>query len=126
MRYEFKKSDQKASKVRLNAALYAMALDELVQGPTTRAELREVTGLSVATILSIVSALRKRKLIHVAEWERDISGRWTVAAFAFGGKPDAKKPAPRTDAENKRAQRAARRNNATLHATVGIGAGMVA
>lgn len=114
---------KKPTPVRLNAVLFAMAVEELVQGPTSRKELMEHTGLSPETVFSIIRALHSRRLIHIAGWERDGADRASIAAFEFGDKPDAKKPRRRTHMENKRTQQERKRRAAVVQATAGgIGA----
>jgi transcription initiation factor IIE alpha subunit len=77
---------------RLNAVLFAILLDDLVSGPATWHELVECTGLGRNTVLGVLRALYKRKLIHIAAWEEDPRGVPTIRAYAFGKKPDAKQP----------------------------------
>lgn len=107
---------------RLNAALYAILLEELVDGTATRREMAERTGLSAQTILSLVTALHKRGLIHVAAWERDAVGRHSIPAFQFGRKRDVARPAPLTKAECKRQQRARQATLYVHHAIAGTAA----
>lgn len=98
-------SNARKPKNRLNAVLYATLLAELVEGPTTRQELIDHTGLSRQTILSLVRALHERGLIHVASWEKDGRGKHSIAAFRFGAGKDAKRPPPLTSVELQRAHR---------------------
>lgn len=119
MSYELKSSDRKAPKVRLNATMYAMAMEEMVQGPTTRAELVAHTGLNPHTVQSVIRALHQRKIIYIAGWERDASGKASIAAFAFGSKADAPKPRPKTPNEHRRSYLERKRHAATRQATAG-------
>jgi hypothetical protein len=105
---------------RLNAALYAMALEEMAAGPSTRPELCEHTGLGDKTVQAIVRSLHQRRLIHIAAWEKDSLGRFTMAAFAFGRGADAKKPAPKTATELSRAYKERQRRKAALRASAGL------
>jgi hypothetical protein len=104
---------------RLNARLYAMALEEMAAGPSTRRELCESTGLGDKTVEAIVRALHQRRLIHIAAWEKDALGRYTVAAFKFGRGTDAKKPAPKTPTELSRSYKLRRRQRDALRASAG-------
>lgn len=104
-------------KVRLNAALFAMALEELMTGPTTRYELEETTGLSRQTVLSLISALRKRKLIRIGGWERDRMGKASMAAFVFGQGEDARKPRPLTPSEVQKAYKMRKLRAQTFYAS---------
>lgn len=121
MSEEVKPKRRKAT-VRLNATLYAIALQELMHGASTRAELSEATGLGAETVMCMVRALHKRRLIYVASWEQDGIGRWSIAAFAFGDKTDAKKPVRLTPVECKRQQRARRRQASVGNLTAGMAA----
>lgn len=109
--------------VRLNAALYAMALEELMAGPTSRSDLMRVTGLNEETISSLVKALHKRELIHIGSWERDTGGRASIAMFLFGKGRDAKKPERKTPAENKRNYMRRKAQRAALRASAGAPCG---
>jgi hypothetical protein len=109
----------KKPKNRLNAVLYATLIQELMDGPSTRVELMTATGLSHQTILSNVRALHERGLIHVACWEKDAMGRHSIAAFTFGRGGDARKPAPLTPVELKRAQRRRQSSMGTPFAGLG-------
>jgi hypothetical protein len=114
-----------ASHRRLNAKLYAMALEEMAAGPSTRLELCGHTGLGKQTIEHLVRALHQRGLIHIAAWEKDAIGRFTMAAFKFGRGTDAKKPPRKTPTELSRGYKQRRRQRETLRASAGAsGAGL--
>jgi hypothetical protein len=114
-------------RTRLNAKLYAMALQEMADGPTTRQELIEQTGLSVKTVAAIVKALHQRRLIHVGAWEKDAAGRCILPAFSFGKGKDVPRPARKTGAELARAKKARKAYRLALHASAGGAfAGLVA
>lgn len=106
-------------KNRLNAVLYATLLAELVEGPTTRQEMIDHTGLSRQTILSLVRALHERGLIHVASWERDSRGKHSIAAFQFGRAKDVKRPPPLTASELQVAYRSRKFAAGTVVAGIG-------
>ena len=120
------KPAKKGKMTRLNATLFAMALEEMAHGPTTRTELGERTGLSRQTILSLITALHKRRLIYVAGWERDGGGRASIQAFALGDKPNARKPPPLTSAETQRAYKERKLMRSAMHATAGASLGVSA
>lgn len=112
-------------RTRLNAKLYAMTLEEMAAGPSTRVELREHTGLSTKTIDAIVSSLYQRGLIHIGAWEKDALGRFTLAAFKFGRGTDVKKPPAKTPTELSRGYKQRRRQRDAMRASAGgIGAGL--
>jgi hypothetical protein len=111
-------------RTRLNAKLYAMALQEMADGPSTRQELIEQTGLGVKTVAGIVKALHQRRLIHIGAWEKDALGRCILPAFSFGKGRDVPKPAPKTGAELARSYTARRAQRSALHASAGAFAGL--
>lgn len=111
-------------RTRLNAKLYAIALQEMADGPSTRRELIERTGLSVKTIEGIVRALHQRRLIHIGAWEKDALGRFSLPAFSFGKGRDVPKPAPKTKTELARAYKARKAQRSALHASAGAFAGL--
>lgn len=69
----------------------------VVSGPLTLEDLAEYSGFHKLTVGHIVRALRARALVHVAEWDADARGRHNVPVWAWGDKPDKKRPpkAPR-------------------------------
>lgn len=62
-------------------------------------ELSEQSGLAKQTIRRYLRELQKNKVIHISEWTEDARGVCTVKVWAFGDKPDAKKPQPKTAKE---------------------------
>lgn len=93
------------SKPRLNSILFAMLLEDLMEGPSTWTELSEKTGLCRGSVLAAIRAMKDRKLVHIAGWERDAAGRINVPAFQLGRGRDAVKPV-KTRAAVNRDQRA--------------------
>lgn len=110
-----------SSKPRLNSILFAMMLEELMEGPTTWTELSEKTGLCRGTVLAAVRAMRDKKLVHIAGWERDAGGRINVPAFQLGRKGDTPKPVKSRSAINRdqRAKLAAPALRGTVFAGLG-------
>jgi hypothetical protein len=78
--------------VKLNAALLAMMLQELVAGPCTGPQLAEHTGMSTITVYHTLRALHRKHLVHIAAWDTDTQGRKSVRAFAFGEGKDVPRP----------------------------------
>ncbi len=54
----------------------------------------------------ITGALRRLRCLHIAGWEHDAAGRQSLAVYAIGRKPDARRTAPRTRAQIARDYRA--------------------
>ena len=86
----------------------------LIAGPTTVSGLCEESGLAYNSCRKFVATLYRRKLVHIAAWERDSIGRWTIAAYAWGTGKDAKRPPKLTPAQ--RSQRRRDRLKATEYA----------
>lgn len=78
--------------VKLNAVMFAMMLDELLTGPCTAKHISEVTGMAGLTVNRTFRAMYRRRVVHVAGWEKDAAGRHTVRVFALGPGRDAKIP----------------------------------
>lgn len=72
------------SYAKLVGAMYgkAASVDELVAQ----------TGLSRHTVADYIRALRRERLAHIAEWQKDSTGRTRIARHAMGRFPDAPKP----------------------------------
>lgn len=84
-----------------NVSAYAEALYALVQGPSTVQEITRESGLAANTTRKFVASLKRRGLIRVAAWEQDSQGRYVIAAYEWGSKPDAKRPPRLTNAERR-------------------------
>lgn len=78
--------------VKLNAVMFAMMLEELLSGPCTAQDIADYTGMSLLTVQRTLRAMYRRKVLHVAAWERDVAGRMTVRVFGLGAGKDAKAP----------------------------------
>jgi biotin operon repressor len=78
--------------VKLNAALFAMAIEELMTGPTTAQTIADITGMGQVTVWHLIRALRKRGVVHIDSYEADSQGRQMVRVFALGHGEDAKRP----------------------------------
>lgn len=83
----------------LNATAYVKIISCLFAGPHTVAELAEESGFTDVTINKLIRLFKKEKLIYIASWEKDPSGRRSRAAYTFGTKDDTKKPKPQTRKE---------------------------
>jgi hypothetical protein len=84
---------------KLNAVMYAMMLEDLLEGPSTAQELADYTGMSILTVQRTLRVMHRRGVIHVAAWNEDMRGAWTLRSFALGRGKDAKKPPPKTRAQ---------------------------
>lgn len=113
------KAVARARKPRLNSVVFAAAIEELMAGPTTRAELAEHTGLHWCTVNLFLTTLHRRGLIHVAAWEKDSRGRRCLAAFEFGRGKDVPKPPPMTRAAAQRAYKQRKAREDALRASAG-------
>lgn len=78
-------------------------------GPGTCSDLAEALSFEVAAIRAKVSGLRKLepKQVYIDSYQREaVAGILYIrAVYAFGNKPDAKKPKPLTDVEYQRRYR---------------------
>lgn len=101
--------------VKLNAALFAMTMEELMHGPTTAQTIAEITGMGLVTVWHLIRALRKRGVVHIGSYEADSQGRQTVRVFALGSGTDAKRPQTK---RNERTRSARQRREAK--AKVGV------
>lgn len=81
---------------KLNAVMFSMMLEELMAGPSKAQDIAEYTGMSIITVQRTLRVMHRRKVIHVAAWEEDARGAWTLRAFALGDKKDARKPPPKS------------------------------
>lgn len=106
----------------INGVAYALLLRRLVYAPYSYKELADATGLNEQTIRKWMIALRAAKLVHIASWDQDRRGGWTIPEFAWGpNKSDVRPPDPLTGAERAQRMRDARRKakDASLLGLVG-------
>lgn len=85
---------------KVNAHAYALLIASLSEGPYTRQELADLTGLHEQTVGHYVDELRrvKPKQAYIHQW-LDTDSRHKLPAFKLGGYPDARKPRPLTRSE---------------------------
>jgi hypothetical protein len=81
---------------KLNAVMFSMLLEELMSGPATAQGIADYTGMSVLTVQRTLRVMHRRKVIHIAAWEEDVRGAWTLRVWALGEGRDARKPPPKT------------------------------
>jgi DNA-binding transcriptional ArsR family regulator len=81
-----------SKQVKLNAVMFAMLLEELMDGPATAQTIADYTGMAPLTVNKTFRALYRRGVVHIAGWEKDLAGRMTVRVFGLGRGRDAKKP----------------------------------
>lgn len=80
--------------VKLNAVMFSMLLEELMAGPAKAQDIADYSGMSVLTVQRTLRVMHRRKVIHVAGYEKDQRGAWTLRLFALGEGRDARKPPP--------------------------------
>jgi hypothetical protein len=84
-----------------NVSAYAEAIYALTQGACTIPDLVAESGMASNTARKFVASLRRRGLLYIAAWEKDTTGRFTVAAYAWGDTKDVKRPPNKTMEERK-------------------------
>ena len=76
-------------KVRVSHLTLSLAIKLLLEGPTTAAEVQEVSGLHRVTVYEFMRSLRKAGAAHISAWEPDSLGRDSIAVFSLGPGRDA-------------------------------------
>lgn len=79
---------------------------QIVEIPSTVRDMADRSGMTEQTVRGYVRALRRLRCLHIAGWEHDAAGRQSLAVYAIGRKPDARRTAPRTRAQIARDYRA--------------------
>ena len=93
-----------------------MLVAALMDGPKTKEELSEATGLNNTTIRGYLQTFRKLKIAHIAEWHPDSRNRMTLAAWKLGkGRDAVRKPEKRDNAKRMRDYSTRRKMNQVLH-----------
>lgn len=85
---------------------YATVFEGLIAGESTVFDLHEEAGLGLNTIRKLLMVMKRRHLVHIARWSPGSDGRYTVAVWKLGDKPDAKKPPQKTAAQRSAKRRA--------------------
>lgn len=94
---------------RVTAMSYCIMVRLMTEAPHSYAELVEGTGLSRRAVANWVTEMRRQRLVHIAAWGEDHRGFRRVAEFAWGDRPDVKRPCF-TRAETNRRHRAKRKS----------------
>ena len=70
-------------------------IEMLMEGPVTKSQIIEQTGLHHATVGAYVRHMHRKRIVRIEEYRRDKVGRTWVPHFALNteGLADAKKPA---------------------------------
>jgi DNA-binding MarR family transcriptional regulator len=92
--------------IKLNAVMFTMMLEEMLEGPSTAQNLAEHTGMSLITVQRTLRVMHRRGLVYISGWEKDSTSRWAVRVFTFGKGKDAKRPPPKPRAQKSREHRA--------------------
>lgn len=95
--------------VRLSHVTFTLVLEELVSGPCSAQTLAEHSGMLPKTVRLLMRTMRKKKLAHIAGYDKDTRGRVNVTLYGFGHGRDAKrKPKDRAQVQREYRQKAAR------------------
>ena len=80
--------------VPLSCITFALALEELIAGPSTAHSIAEHSGMNYRTACRLLRALHGKKLVHISDWDKDSLGRMGMrAVFSLGHGRDAKRAA---------------------------------
>lgn len=79
---------------RLSHMTVALLMKALLEDSRTSLQLAEITGLHITTMRNMIIHLRRHKVIHIEAWEKDRGNHYSLAVYALGSRPDAKKPPP--------------------------------
>ena len=77
--------------MKINAYCFAHLVKLLMDGTYNCKELAEETGLHYVTVLDYCKAMYKRRIVHIAAWEKDIRNRDTIMVYKLGKGKDAKR-----------------------------------
>ena len=100
--------------------IHLATLIEALMEPRSRAELVEMTGLHRATIARYIAPLHRRRIIRIEEYCRAANNCW-VAKFSMNpdGLPDARKPAPMSQAKRDALYAERKKQRRVLHLMAG-------
>lgn len=90
-------------------AAYVTFFESLQQGQATVFELREESGLALATVRKLLLIMKRRKMVYIAAWTKDAAGRFTLAVYTLGDKPDAVRPKKQTPTQRSAKRRVVQR-----------------
>lgn len=74
----------------MNYQQTAIVLKALLQGPVSRIDLAERTGLTPKTVGKLLLEMKAQKLIYVIGYTNETDGRNRVKIYSFGDGEDAK------------------------------------
>ena len=110
---------------RMNGQKYAQVVALLCQEPHTVLQMHAKIGCAKATIKTFFTELKRRRLIHIAEWVdyRSKSYPLWVPAYSFGTKADVRRPPKADPAERCKAWRQ-RKKQPELDKLLGLNSGI--
>lgn len=103
---------------KVNALMYALLIEAMLDGTYTSHELAELTGLHYTTVCDYTRALHKKGACYVDHYETDSTGRMSVKVYRIGRGKDAKLRRA-TSAERQAKTRAKRKAIRTIHMMAG-------
>lgn len=91
----------------INAISFTRMLQLLMDGPVTKTNIAEETGLHHVCVANYVRHMHAKRVIRIEEYRRCAAGRVWVPHYALNpdGLPDARKPAPTPGAARSAAYR---------------------
>jgi hypothetical protein len=107
----------KGTKTVVNITAFKVLMSTIAKKARSKAELRELTGLSNTTISRWMTVLSsgKDRIVYIESWSRKNTRGCYTAMWRMGwGMPDAPKPAPLTASEYAKRWRARKEKEATL------------
>ena len=86
----------------MNAKQVVQLFKALMQGPASRVDLAERTGVQPKTIGRLLTELKDQKMVYVIDYSNESDGRNRVKLFMFGDGEDAQPRQSQPQAERSR------------------------
>jgi hypothetical protein len=80
---------------------FSNVIKALIEGPTTKPDLHDLSGLNPVTVRLLINHCRQIKLIYIADWfQRTQAAGPPSPMYAVGSKADKPRPLPQSNTEN--------------------------
>lgn len=101
----------KKRQTRLSHITFTLVLEELMSGPCRVSELADHSGMTHRYLNRLMRTMHRKKVVHIAGWDKDTLGRYGVRVYGLG----AGKDAPRRTKSREKVNRDYRARAAVAH-----------
>ena len=91
----------KKRQTRLSHITFTLVLEELMSGPSKVSDLVEHSGMTHRYLNRLMRTMHRKKVVHIAGWDKDTLGRYGVRVYGLGAGKDAPRKTKTREQVNK-------------------------